>query len=83
MTETRIDRLVNELSKLEKDELTALIERVEVKREERKREQLKEAFNAFNSAWEKMEELGYYAAFSFGDDEKTFPLDFIVWRETK
>lgn len=84
MTEARFNRLVDELSKLDKDEFNTFIHDVEQKREEYHREQLKEAFNAFDAAWEKMEELGYYAAFSFGDtEEKSIPLDFIIWREVK
>ena len=83
MTETRIDRLVNELSKLEKDEFIALIERAEVKYEERKREQLKEAFDAFNESWERIEELGYYPVIPLESGEREISLDLIIWRKVK
>lgn len=83
MTETRLDRMVYELSKLDKDEFNAFLKEVEQKREERHREKLRDAFNAFNESWEKMEELGYYPVIPLESGEGESSLDLIIWREVK
>lgn len=83
MTETRLDRMVYELSKLDKDEFSAFLKEVEQKREERHREKLRDAFNAFNESWERMEELGYYPVLPLANGEETISLDIIIWREDK
>lgn len=78
------EKLIEDLALMDKEELNTLIAHVEQKREELHRKELRDAFNAFNESWERMEELGYYAAFSFGDtEEKSIPLDYIIWREIK
>jgi len=83
MTETRFNRLADELSKLNKDEFNAFIKEVEQKHEERHREQLRDAFNAFNESWERMEELGYYPVIPLANGEEKISLDLIIWREVK
>ncbi len=83
MTETRFNRLADELSKLDKDEFNTFIHDVEQKREKYHREQRKEAFNAFYESLKRIEELGYYPVIPLENGEKKISFDIIIWREVK
>ena len=77
------EKLIEDLALMDREEFNTLIAQVEQKREELHRKQLKEAFNAFNESWERMEELGYYPVLPLANGEEAIPLDIIIWREAK
>lgn len=77
------EKLIEDLALMNKDEFNTLITHVEQKREELHREKLRDAFNAFNESWERMEELGYYPVIPLESGEGEISLDIIIWREVK
>lgn len=77
------EKLIEDLALMDKEELNTLIAHVEQKREELHREKLRDAFNAFNESWERMEELGYYPVIPLESGEEEISLDIIIWREAK
>lgn len=77
------EKLIEDLALMDKEELDTLIAHVEQKREELHREKLRDAFNAFNESWERMEELGYYPVIPLESGEGEISLDIIIWREVK
>ena len=77
------EKLIEDLALMDREELDTLIAHVEQKREELHREKLRNAFNAFNESWERMEELGYYPVIPLASGEGEISLNLIVWREVK
>lgn len=77
------EKLIEDLALMDREELNTLIAHVEQKREELHREKLRDAFNAFNESWERMEELGYYPVIPLESGEGEISLDIIIWREYK
>ena len=77
------EKLIEDLALMDREELDTLIAHVEQKREELHREKLRNAFNAFNESWERMEELGYYPVTPLASGEGEISLNLIVWREVK
>lgn len=80
---TAREKLIEDLALMDREEFNTLVAHVEQKREELHREQLKEAFNAFNESWERMEELGYYPVIPLESGEGEISLDLIIWKEDK
>lgn len=77
------EKLIEDLALMDKEEFNTLITQVQEKREELHREELRDAFNAFNESWERMEELGYYPVIPLESGEGEISLDIIIWREEK
>lgn len=74
------EKLVEDLSLMEVTELDELLADVDQKRREREKEELHKAFEAFNDAWEALDELGYAPFLHYGVDRE-IPIDCIVWRK--
>lgn len=80
---TAREKLIEDLTLMDREEFNTLITQVQEKREELHRKELRDAFNAFNESWERMEELGYYPAIPLESGEGEISLDIIIWREIK
>lgn len=68
------EKLIEDLSFMEEDELDFIFTKVQEKREARHKEELAKAFNDFETAWEKLENFGYRAISCEGKE-----INYIRW----
>lgn len=80
---TAREKLIEDLALMDREEFNTLVAQAQEKREELHRKELRDAFNAFNESWERMEELGYYPVIPLESGEGEISLDIIIWREIK
>lgn len=74
------EKLVEDLALMGVSELDKLLEEVDEKRKERMEEELNKAREAFDDAWDRLDELGY-SPFMYCNVDKEIPIDCIFWRK--
>lgn len=84
MTARQMEKWVKDLAELEKSDFDVIVAcaEIEIERENLRKKEIADALNAFQDAWERMEELGYCAVLpSFFSDGNDLEISCISWRE--